>query len=122
MDLRAELGKTSTLQWPEPPNKGHVGDNYISSAVLSFVQRLPTFGGSKCIRAIGKTIIGTSTSVLCNCRQVYYTVSLSRSVHYRSIHYRSVHYRRFHCIQVISKKDTWKVSRFVMIGFPRNDM
>ena len=37
----------------EPPNKGHVGDNKIS-AVLSFVERLSSFGGSKCIRAIYK--------------------------------------------------------------------
>ena len=67
----------------EPPNKGHVGDN-INSAVLSFVERLSSFGGSKCIRAIGKTIFGTSTCVLC--REVYYIVSLSRRVHYQKFH------------------------------------
>ena len=35
-------------------NKGHVGDD-INSAVLTFVERLSSFRGSKCIRA---TIIG----------------------------------------------------------------
>ena len=30
----------------EPPNKGHVGDN-INSAVVSFVERLSSFGGLK---------------------------------------------------------------------------
>ena len=39
----------------ESPNKGHFGDN-INSAVLSFVERW--FGGSKCIRTIGKHILG----------------------------------------------------------------
>ena len=56
----------------------------IISAVLSFVERLYSFRGSKCIRAIGRTIFGTSTCVLC--REVYYTVSLSRRVHYRRFH------------------------------------
>ena len=60
----------------------------INSAVLSFVERLSSFGGSKCIRAIGTTIFGTSISFLC--REVYHTVSLSRWVHYR----------RFHCIKI----------------------
>ena len=46
----------------------------------------PLFGGSKCIRTIGKQNFGTSTCVLC--REVYYIVSLSRRVHYQ----------RFHCI------------------------
>ena len=41
----------------EPPNKGHIGDN-INSAVVSFVERLSSFGGSKCIRTIGKQILG----------------------------------------------------------------
>ena len=31
----------------EPPNKAHVGDN-INSAVLSFIERLSSFRGSKC--------------------------------------------------------------------------
>ena len=67
----------------EPPNKGHVRDN-INSAVLSFIERLSSFRGSQC--PIGKIIFGTSNSV--HCREVYYTVSL----------FRRVHYRRFHCI------------------------
>ena len=72
---------------PRAPNKGHVGDN-INSAVLSFVDRLSSFGGSKCIIAtcIGRTMFGTLAYVFC--KEVYYTVSLSRRVHYR----------RFHCI------------------------
>ena len=69
----------------EPPNKGHVGDN-INSAVLSFIERLSSFRGSKCTKTIGHVIFGTSNSVLY--REVYYTVSL----------FRRVHYRRFHCI------------------------
>ena len=67
----------------EPPNKGHVGDN-INSAVVSLVERLSSFGGSKCIRTIRKQ---TLNCVLC--REVYYTVSLSRRVHYRRFH--SIH-------------------------------
>ena len=43
----------------EPPNKGHYGYN-INSAVVSFAERLSSFGGSKCIRTIGKTIFGLS--------------------------------------------------------------
>ena len=62
----------------EPPNKGHIGDN-INSTVLSFVERLSSLRGSKCIRAIGSTIFGTSTRVLC--REVFYTVPLHRRVH-----------------------------------------
>ena len=71
----------------EPPNKGHVRDN-INSAVVSFVERLSSFGGSKCIRTtcLGKQFFGTLNCVLY--REVYYTVSLSWRVHYR----------RFHCI------------------------
>ena len=42
----------------EPPNKGHVGDN-INSAVVSFVERLSSFGGSECFRnIIGKQFWG----------------------------------------------------------------
>ena len=37
----------------KPPNKGQVGENIFH--VLSFVERLSFLGGSKCIRAIGKT-------------------------------------------------------------------
>ena len=33
----------------EPPIKGHIG-GYINSVVLSFVERLSSFGGSKYIR------------------------------------------------------------------------
>ena len=69
----------------EPPNKGHVGDN-INSAVLSFIERLSSFRGSKSTKTIGHVIFGTSYSVLC--REVYYTVSL----------FRRIHYQRFHCI------------------------
>ena len=67
----------------EPPNKGHVGDN-INSAVVFFVERLSSFGDLKCIRSIGKHSFWTLNCVLC--REVYYTVSLSRRVHYRCIH------------------------------------
>ena len=70
----------------EPPNKGHVGDN-INSAVLSFIERLSFFRCSKCTKTIGHVIFGTSNRVLY--REVYYTVSL----------FRRVHYRRFHCIR-----------------------
>ena len=55
-------------------NKGHVGDK-INSAVLSFVERLYSFGGSKCIRAIGGNTLGFLPCVLC--REVHYTVTLS---------------------------------------------
>ena len=48
----------------EPPNKGHVGDN-INSAVVSFVERLSSFGGSKCIRTIGKQIFVERSIILC---------------------------------------------------------
>ena len=63
----------------EPPNKGHVGDN-IDSAVVSFVERLTSFEGLKCIRTIGETIFGTLTCVLC--REVYYIVSLTEVLLY----------------------------------------
>ena len=39
----------------EPPNKGLVGDN-INSAVLSFIERLSSFGDSQCINSMGKVI------------------------------------------------------------------
>ena len=49
----------------EPPNKGHFGDNINSVVtVVSFVERLSSLGGSKCIRSIGKQIFGTLTCVL----------------------------------------------------------
>ena len=73
----------------EPPNKGHIGDN-INSAVLSFIERLSSFRGSKCTKTIGHVIFGTSNSVFC--REVYYTVSL----------FWRVHYRRFHCTHTCS--------------------
>ena len=41
----------------KPPNKGHVGDN-INSVVLFFVERLSSFGGSKCIRFYKETFFG----------------------------------------------------------------
>ena len=44
----------------ESPNKGNVGDT-INSAVLSFIERLSSFRGSK---TIGHVIFGTSNSVL----------------------------------------------------------
>ena len=73
----------------EPPNKGHVGDNINSeSAVLSFIERLSSFRGTK---PIGHVIFGTLNSVLC--REVYYTVSL----------FRRVHYQRFHCIICVNR-------------------
>ena len=58
----------------EPLNKGHIGDN-INSAVVSFVERLSSFGGSKCIRTTGKQFFGTLTYVLC--REVLYRVPIS---------------------------------------------
>ena len=77
------------IQWIIRIKDMHVGDNIIS-AVVSFVERLSSFGGSKCIRTIGKQIFGTLNCVLC--REVYYTVSLSRRVHYQ----------RFHCMYIES--------------------
>ena len=71
----------------EPPNKEHVGDN-INSAVLSFIERLSSFRGSKCTNTIGHCNFGTSNSVLY--REVYYTVSP----------FQRVHYRRFHCTPI----------------------
>ena len=47
-----------------PSNKGHIGDG-INSAVLSFIERLSSFRGSKCTKIIGHVIFGTSNSVLC---------------------------------------------------------
>ena len=44
----------------EPPNKGHFGDN-INSAVLSFIERLSSFSGSKCTKTIGHVILGPQT-------------------------------------------------------------
>ena len=44
----------------EPPNKGHVGDN-INSAVLFFIERLSSFRGSKCTKAIGHVILRPRT-------------------------------------------------------------
>ena len=51
------------------PNKGHFGDN-INSAVVSFWR----------FKNYRETNFGTLNCVLC--REVYYTVSLSRRVHY----------------------------------------
>ena len=48
----------------EPPNKGNIGDN-INSAVLSFIERLSYFRGSKCTKTHVIIIIGTSNSILC---------------------------------------------------------
>ena len=72
----------------KPPNKGHIGDN-INSAVLFFIERLSSPRGSKYTKTIGYVIFGTSNSALC--REVYYTVSL----------FRRVHYRRFHCTCIV---------------------
>ena len=44
----------------EPPNKGHVGDN-INSVVLSFIERLSSFRGSKCTKTIAHAILGPQT-------------------------------------------------------------
>ena len=41
----------------KPPNKGHIGDN-INSAVLSLIERLSSFRGSRCIKTIGHVILG----------------------------------------------------------------
>ena len=70
----------------EPPHKGHVGNN-INSAVLSFIERLSSFRGSKCTKTIGHVIFGISNSV--HCREVYYIVSL---------------FRRFHCMTCHAKR------------------
>ena len=80
----------STRNTVEPPNKTVIANNkIINSDVLSFVYRgCPLFEGSESIRTIGKLIFGTWTCALC--REVYYTVSLSRRVHCR----------RFHCMHV----------------------
>ena len=69
--------KHESLYTVGPLNKGHIEGN-INSAVLSFIERLSSFRGSKC--TIGHVIFGTSNSVLC--REVYYTVSLFRRLHY----------------------------------------
>ena len=72
----------------EPPNKGHVGDNnYKFSCFVLYIERLSSFRGTK---TIGHVIFGTLNSVLC--REVYYTVSL----------FRRVHYQRFHCMYTIA--------------------
>ena len=84
----------------EPPNKGHVGDS-INSVVLSFIEGLSSSRGSKCTKTIGHVIFGTSNSVLC--REVYYTVSL----------FRRVHYRRFHCITYKVLEGCWVRSAFL---------
>ena len=39
------LNFLTVINTVEPPNKGHIGDN-INSAVVSFVERLSSFGGS----------------------------------------------------------------------------
>ena len=44
----------------ESPNKGHFG-----TVFLSFVRRLSSLGGSKCIGSIGRNYLGTSSCVLC---------------------------------------------------------
>ena len=51
------------MQWTS--NSGHFGDN-INSVALSFVERLSSLGGSKCI-------VGASDCVLCT--EVFCTVS-----------------------------------------------
>ena len=71
------------LSTVEPPNKGHVGDN-INSAVLSFIERLSSFRGSKCTKTMGRVIFLDLEQ--CPCREVYYTVSLFRRVHYQRCH------------------------------------
>ena len=43
----------------EAPNKGHTGEN-INLDVLFFVERFPSFGGSKCtVRTIGNQLFGS---------------------------------------------------------------
>ena len=63
----------------KPPNKGHIGNN-INSEVVSFVERLFSGEGSKCIRTVGNQFFGTLTFVLCG--EVYYTVTLFQRAHY----------------------------------------
>ena len=40
----------------EPPNKGHVGNTILYSAILSIVEKLSSLRGSQCIKTIGKII------------------------------------------------------------------
>ena len=47
----------------------------INSAVLSFIERLSSFRGSKCTKTIGHVIFGTSNDVLC--RGLLYSVPIS---------------------------------------------
>ena len=54
----------------------HFGDN-INPAVVSFVERLSSFGGSKCIRTIGKQIFVTLPCVLCREVYILYSVPIS---------------------------------------------
>ena len=61
----------------------------IYTAVVSFVKRLSSLRRFKMYLKYRETNFGTMACVLC--REVYYTVSLSRRVHYR----------RFHCIVLI---------------------
>ena len=44
----------------ESPNKGHFG-----TVFLSFVRRLSSLGGPKCIGTIGSRYLGTHSCVLC---------------------------------------------------------
>ena len=79
------IDKIKVVQW-NLRIKDTLGTIIINSAVLSFIERLSSFRGSKCTKTMGHVIFGTSKSVLY--REVYYTVSL----------FRRVHYRRFHCM------------------------
>ena len=46
------IKSTTQVYTVEPPSKGHVGNN-INSVVLSFIERLSCFRGSKCTKTIG---------------------------------------------------------------------
>ena len=62
---------TFIINTVEPPT---YWDNIINSAVLSFIERLSSFRGSKCTKTIGHVILGPQ-SVLC--RGLLYVVPIS---------------------------------------------
>ena len=55
----------------KPPNQEHIGN----SAVVSFVERMSSLGGSKCSKLQGNQLFETLKSVLC--RELYYYVPTS---------------------------------------------
>ena len=89
---------SSFVSTVESPNKGHVGDN-INSAILSFLERLSSFGGSNYIRQIFGTLD------LCPFKEVYHTWR----IHYRKFHStRHLHPTSFRITElcIVKKKPT----------------